>query len=83
MVDFRLVHDGADWVADDGEITVRGRSLPDLDAALAAQLRGHPDRTSDGTLDVRMTFDNSVIPQWMRQYSNHYFNRVVTLQLSD
>ena len=83
MLDFRLVHDGAYWVADDGQVSARGRTLPDLDKALAAQLRAHPERCRDGTLDVRMTFDNSVIPQWIRQYSNHYFNRVVTLRLSD
>jgi hypothetical protein len=83
MVDFRLVHDGAYWVADDGQVSARGRTLPDLDIALAAQLRRHPERYPGGALEVRMTFDNSVIPQWIRQYSNHYFNRVVTLQLTD
>ena len=83
MIDFRLVHDGADWVADDGHIRARGRTLQALDSALAAQLKALPERYRGDTLDVRMTFDNCVIPQWMRQYSNHYFNRVVTLRLAD
>ncbi len=83
MFDFRLVHDGAYWVADDGQVSARGRTLPALDTALAAQLRCHPERYRGAPLEVRMTFDNSVIPQWIRQYSNHYFNRVVTLDWSD
>ena len=83
MLDFRLVHDGTDWVADDGQVSARAPTLPALDLALAAQLRKEPERYPGGSLDVRMTFDNSVIPQWIRQYSNHYFNRVVTLRLTD
>ncbi|MBW2458374.1 MAG: DUF5395 family protein [Deltaproteobacteria bacterium] len=83
MRDFRLVHDGTDWVADDGQVSARAQTLPALDLALAAQLRKDRSRYPGSTLDVRMTFDNSVIPQWMRQYSNHYFNRVVTLRLAD
>ncbi len=83
MVDFRLVHDGTDWIADDGQVSVRAQTLPALDLALAALLRKNRSRYPGPTLDVRMTFDHSVIPQWMRQYSNHYFNRVVTLSLTD
>ena len=65
-------------VADDGQVSARAQTPRALDLALAAQLRKDPGRYPGSTLDVRMTFDNSVIPQWMRQYSNHYFNRVVT-----
>ena len=73
----------AHLLADDGQVEARGRTLPDLDVALAVVLSAHPERYPSGPLEVRMTFDNSVIPQWIRQYSNHYFNRVVTLRLSD
>ena len=27
-----------------------------------------------------MAFDNSTIPQWIRQYAQHYFNRIVEIE---
>jgi len=27
-----------------------------------------------------MYFDNSTIPQWIRQYAQHYFNRIVEIE---
>jgi len=81
MLTFRLIHDGGLWIADNGNVRVEAGTLPELDRKLGLALgrskqEGGPDR-----IDVRMTFDNSVIPKWMRQYSNHYFNRVVTINL--
>ena len=83
MVDFRLIHDGRHWVADHPTVSARGHTMAELDRNLARAMRALPDHYHGGSIAVRMTFDQSVIPQWMRQYSNHYFNRVVELDLGD
>lgn len=30
-------------------------------------------------VEVFMAFDNSTIPQWIRQYAQHYFNRILVV----
>lgn len=30
--------------------------------------------------EVFMAFDSSTIPQWIRQYAHHYFNRVLVIE---
>lgn len=79
MVELSLIHDGRLWSARGESWTVQGETLEDLDRAVAkiAMEREKPDEGR--RLKVRMTFDNRVIPQWIRQYSNHYFNRLITV----
>lgn len=72
MVEFSLTHDGTSWVAWNESWTVRGTTLQNLDRALAGIVPDLP-------VVVRMTFDRSAFPAWIRQYSQHYFNRVVTI----
>ena len=81
MVELSLRHDGQWWVADSGSWTARGQTLEDLDRAVATTAREAREAEAGQPLVVRMTFDNAVIPQWMRQYSQHYFNRLVTLDV--
>lgn len=81
MLDFRIIHDGKHWIAERGDCAARGRTLAELDSALAEAVGRHFDLEGQTEVDVRMTFDNAIIPEWIRQYSNHYFNRVVTLSL--
>ncbi len=81
MLTFRLIHAGGFWIAENGDVRVEAGTLPELDRELGLALgKTRKDGALD-KIDVRMTFDNSVLPKWMRQYSNHYFNRVVTLNL--
>jgi hypothetical protein len=81
MIELSLIHDGRHWVARADSWTARGRTIQELDRAVAAIIR-ETRKPGDGRqLEVRMNFDTSVIPQWMRQYSNHYFNRLVKVDL--
>jgi len=80
-----LVHDGERWIAREGAheaaLVSAGRTLPELDRNLAAELRrrGH---FAGACVTVFMGFDFATIPTWLRQYASHYFNRYVTLDLS-
>lgn len=82
MLDFNLIHDGKQWIAQRENIRVQADTLPELDKNLAAALKRDRGTDDGNQMTIRMTFDNRVIPQWIRQYSNHYFNRIVTLDLS-
>lgn len=72
-----LRHDGRDWVATNDALEARGRTLEELDAAVAECLHGVVP--GGGRASVLMTFDNSQIPEWIRQYGQHYFNREITV----
>ncbi len=82
MLIFRLSHDGSDWIAETADVRARGRTLPELDRGLARLLAEKDPAACGQELKVLMTFDGASIPQWMRQYSNHYFNRIVTIKLA-
>ena len=79
MLELSLIHDGRFWIARSESWSAQGESIEELDVAVAkiAIEREQPD--AGRRLQVRMTFDNMVIPEWIRQYSNHYFNRLVTV----
>ncbi len=82
MLDLRLIHDGKRWIAENGDVRAEADTLANLDLELARAFRDKGEGGGGDELYVRMTFDNGVIPQWIRQYSNHYFNRIVRLDLS-
>jgi len=82
MLEFSLIHDGRHWIAERESTQAKGETLPELDKNLLAILKNRAPKTNKKQIKVRMTFDNRVIPEWIRQYSNHYFNRIVTLDFS-
>ncbi|OGL41212.1 MAG: hypothetical protein A2161_00805 [Candidatus Schekmanbacteria bacterium RBG_13_48_7] len=79
MIEFRLIHDGSFWIAENDSITAKGKSLEELDRDIETMIRQNNNSEDHEPLTVIMTFDNVVIPEWIRQYSNHYFNRKVLL----
>ncbi len=82
MIELSLIHDGKLWIAKNEDFSAKAGSLPELDREISTLLKQTPIAGKPKSVKVRMTFDNSVIPEWIRQYSNHYFNRIVTLDLS-
>lgn len=79
-IDMTIIHDGEKWIARNDQLQAVGRTLPELDADLARNIRqlgGHHGRT----LTVFMGFDFATFPEWMRQYAPHYFNRLVHVQV--
>ncbi len=78
-LDCVLRHDGRNWVAEGGGLSVAAPTLEELDQRLADRLRSSGRLRPGRRLQVFMAFDNSTIPQWIRQYAQHYFNRIVTV----
>ncbi|HHC72325.1 MAG TPA: hypothetical protein ENK54_05445 [Thiotrichales bacterium] len=80
-VEFTLVHDGRQWVCRNDAITVNGESLAELDEELGRALRESGEYPPGSRLTVFMGFDFDTIPTWLRQYHDHYFNRLVSINL--
>ena len=80
MLDFILTHDNLNWIATYDQLTAEANTLENLDQKIKNILRENKIIKSGETKQVRYVFDNSTIPQWIRQYSNHYFNRIIEVK---
>lgn len=77
-----ISHDGGRWRARGDGVQAEGRTLAELDAHLRAGLRGGGAKRRPGQrVTVFMGFDFDTLPAWLRQYSAHYFNRTVVIDL--
>lgn len=79
-IDMIIVHDGEKWIARNDALAAEGRTLPELDADLARNLR-QIGTYKGRSLTVFMGFDFATIPTWIRQYAPHYFNRVIRVEV--
>jgi hypothetical protein len=80
MLELILSHDGDNWVAENPDLTVKAPTLEKLDTELTAMVKDKGYIKEGGKLKIFMAFDNATIPQWIRQYSQHYFNRVIEVE---
>ena len=80
-VELALVHDGTEWVARNGSVVARGRTLSELDRDLGRALAASGKYRRGARVLVFMGFDNGTIPTWIRQYAAHYFNRYVSIEV--
>lgn len=55
-------------------------SLEELDQGVERLLKEKGMLKEGERAEVFMAFDNATIPQWIRQYAQHYFNRVVEVK---
>ncbi len=76
-IDFSIIHDGREWVITNRTMTLSSPTLEELDAKLRLVLKEEGVVAPGEKAKVLMAFDISTIPQWIRQYSQHYFNRVI------
>jgi hypothetical protein len=79
MVELTLTHDGRCWVARNNFLAASAATLEELDSQVGRLLKQSGVLKAGEKLRVFMAFDNSTIPQWIRQYAQHYFNRVVDI----
>jgi hypothetical protein len=80
MMEFIVTHDGKNWIARHDALSAKAPTLEALDSELKRLLKEKGYLEEGQKLDIFMAFDNSTIPQWMRQYGQHYFNRMVRLE---
>jgi hypothetical protein len=80
MVECTISHDGRFWRLTHERFSCSAVSLSALDAGLGRRLRQNGLCGKGQKVQVFMAFDNAVIPQWIRQYAQHYFNRLVEVE---
>ncbi|NVM22443.1 MAG: DUF5395 family protein [Desulfobacterales bacterium] len=80
MIEFIVSHDGKNWIARNEVLCAEAPTLEELDNELKKLLREKGCLEKGKKLDIFMAFDNSTIPVWMRQYAQHYFNRIVRVE---
>ena len=80
-VELILIHDGKQWVGHNASLRAQGETLASLDESVRRALRDSGAWPAGTRLTVFMGFDFATIPTWLRQYHNHYFNRLITLEL--
>ncbi len=80
MHEFVISHDGVNWNIINDSISVSSPTIDALDNDLAGKLRERGLLKKGETAKIFMAFDNNGIPQWMRQYAHHYFNRIIEIK---
>ncbi len=80
MIELTITHDGIDWVAENRDLRVTAPTLEELDRRIEACLIRTGKLGPGEQRKVFMAFDNDTIPQWIRQYAPHYFNRIIKVK---
>lgn len=80
LIEMTLGHDGRDWVLSNEDLVVSAQSLDELDKKLEKALQNRLQE--EQSLEVHMMSNNDeMIPEWIKPYMDHYFNRVLELPL--
>jgi hypothetical protein len=78
MISMILGHDGHNWILSNDMIVLSAATLNELDKKLESALQPQWQKEP---IKVFMASDNEMIPEWIRPYMNHYFNRILELPL--
>lgn len=78
MIEMILGHDGKNWILSNDMLVLSAESLDELDVKLESALQ---PQWQEEPIEVFMASDNEMIPDWIRPYMNHYFNRILELPL--
>jgi hypothetical protein len=80
MIELTITYDNKNWIAKNEFMSVSASTLEKLDIELEKLIRQKRLIEKGKKVKILMTFDNSTIPQWIRQYSQHYFNRIIEIK---
>jgi len=80
VIELIITHDGKNWIAGNDALYAEAPTLEKLDNELQKLVKKKGYLKKGKKLDMFMAFDNSTIPVWMRQYAQHYFNRIVRVE---
>jgi hypothetical protein len=78
-VELKLVHDGSDWIVTNESYQISGNTFEALDTKLINALRDSGEFSEGSKVTVFMGYDFDTFPTWLRQYHNHYFNRLLSV----
>ena len=79
-IELSIRHTGQNWLVENESLSVSAPTLGELDRQLKLLLK-EKELLKDGEkARVFMVYDNSTIPQWIRQYAQHYFNRILEIE---
>jgi len=77
---YLIRHDGRCWVIENELGALAAPTLEELDSKVEHYLKEQGLLKKGEKAEVFMAFDNSTIPEWIRQYAQHYFNRIVEIE---
>jgi hypothetical protein len=73
-------HDGRNWIVENDEVRLSSPTIDGIDAEVGNFMRQRGLVRRGMRARVKMLYDNSTIPQWMRPYAQHYFNRILEVE---
>jgi hypothetical protein len=76
-IDLTIRHNGKEWIVKSELVELSAPTLEELDEKLKILLREQEIVKRGEKASIFMAFDNATIPEWIRQYSQHYFNRIL------
>ncbi len=78
QIEMQLGHDGSNWILSGEGIRLTATELDELDRELETALQPQWEKEA---LEIFITSNNDMIPEWIRPYMDHYFNRILELPL--
>ena len=79
-IELSIRHTGQNWLVENESLSVSAPTLDELDRKLRLLLKEKALLKDGEKARVFMVYDNSTIPQWIRQYAQHYFNRILEIE---
>ncbi len=79
-MDLTLSYRGNKWIAHNDKMSFSGTTLDDLDDKIKTFVVKSGLLKNKNMYKVKMYFNNAEIPAWIRQYAQHYFNRVLIIK---
>lgn len=79
-MEFVIYHDGKDWCLKNEHFFFSSPTIEELDLQVSTAMKNSGLIKKGERKKIFMAFDNSTIPQVIRQYANHYFNRIIEIE---
>jgi hypothetical protein len=80
QIDFTIKYSDNNWIVENDSLRSSAPTLDELDINIKNLLLAKKILIKGEKAKLFMAFDCSTIPQWIRQYTQHYFNRIVEVE---
>ena len=75
--ELQITHVKKYWYAENNFIKLKAKKLSDLEYKIETNLPNLFTNKKTKEIKVRMLYNFSTFPKWLRQYHSHYFNRTL------